>query len=104
PTYVEAARALAERMIREGGTNPSDRIKLAFRLAIARDPTTSELTVLSSLQDRHLADFAKDKAGAEKLLKVGEHPAPTGIDTTELAAWTSVARAILNLHETVTRE
>jgi hypothetical protein len=103
PTYVEAARAFAARVLRESGTDPLARIERAFRLALARPPRPEENAVLLSLVKRHHAEYAADPAAARALLGVGDEPPPPGIDPAELAAWTSAARVILNLHETITR-
>ena len=59
--------------------------------------------MLTELLSKHRAEFAKDAAGAKKLLAVGDWPAPKDVPAAELAAWTSVTRVILNLHETITR-
>jgi len=103
PTYVEAARVLAERMIREGGTTPAERINWAYRRAVSRKAKAEEAKLLIELHARHRADFTKDPQAARKLIGTGERPAPADLDAADLAAWTSVARVILNLHETITR-
>jgi hypothetical protein len=103
PTYVEASRVFAERlMLSAKGTEA--RIQLAFRLALTRPPSPAEVQVLSKLFAQHMQQYQKDKAGAETLLRVGDRPVTAGLDAVELAAWTSVTRVILNLHETITRE
>ena len=104
PTYIEAARVLAEKMIREGGTDPAKRIRYAFRLATARDPDAKELQVLRELERTDLAEYRHDKDAARKLVSVGENKADGKFDTADLAAWTTVASTILNLDETITRE
>jgi hypothetical protein len=103
PTYVEAARVLAARMIREAGTDPAARLDRVFRLALARPPRPEETAILTRLRLEHQAQYRDDPAVARDLAGIGETPAPTGIDPAELAAWTSVTRVILNLHETMTR-
>ena len=103
-TYVEAARALAERMLTEAGTSPRERIRFAFQLATARQPTEREMQSLSSGLDRRLAAFQADPESAKKLLHVGEKKISSEIDSTELAAYTITASVILNLDETVTKE
>ena len=109
PTYVESARAFAERIIRESGHGDSakqvirDRINHAFRLALSRSARPKELDVLTPLFQKHFDEYQIDKVAAEEFLKVALRPAPTDINPAELAAWTSVARVILNLHETITR-
>lgn len=61
------------------------------------------MKTLSSLLDKHLAGYAKDTAAAEALLKTGAAPDAANLNQSELAAWTHVARVLLNLHETITR-
>jgi hypothetical protein len=103
PTYVEAARALAERIMREGGAAPAERFAWAFNTVLSRPPGAEEAKVLTDLLAKHAARYAADKDAAKKLIATGARPAPTDIDAAELAAWTSVARTMLNLHETITR-
>jgi Protein of unknown function (DUF1553)/Protein of unknown function (DUF1549)/Concanavalin A-like lectin/glucanases superfamily/Planctomycete cytochrome C len=104
PTYVEAARAMAERTLREGGRDASSRIVYVFRLALARKPSTQEAKVLRDLLSQQMINYRKDGKAASELLRVGESKVDDKIDQTELAAWTMVASAILNLDETVTKE
>jgi len=103
PSYVEAARALAELMITQGGMSVGDRLHFAYMRALSRPPKPSEITILESLLNQSLADFNANPQAVRDFLSVGEKPVPGGVDTEQLAAWTTVARAILNLHETMTR-
>jgi hypothetical protein len=103
PTYVEAARALAERIIKDGGKTSAERLGYVCRLALSRDIKPAEQKVLTALYEKHLGEYSADKEAAQKLVKTGERPLPKDVDLAELAAWTSVARVILNLHETITR-
>ncbi len=103
PSYVEAARALAERIVTSGESSPESRIGYAYRQVLSRAAQPTEVQVLAGLYGKHLAQYRADRKAAEELLRVGERPAPSNIDPAELAAWTSVARVILNLHETITR-
>jgi hypothetical protein len=103
PSYVEAARALAERAAVEAGGSETARIAYAFRLATARRPTARETAVLRALLQRQLTTFRLNRSAAEELLRVGESPRRTRLDAAELAAWTMVASTILNLDETITR-
>lgn len=103
PTYVEASRAFALRILREGTGDLSQRLDWAFRQALGRSPRADETQVMLGLFGKHLAAYAADSAAAAKLLATGITPIPPGTSQPELAAWTNVARAILNLHETVTR-
>jgi hypothetical protein len=71
---------------------------------LSRDPTVDEASVLAKLLDKHRAEYTADSASAEALLKSsGESPVPDGVDHIDLAAWISIARTLLNLHETMTR-
>jgi hypothetical protein len=103
PTYVEASRVFAQRILREGGTTTEARMLWGFRTALSRKPRTEESKILSELLAKHLAEFGQDRKSAEALLAIGQSPAPKDVDPSELAAWTSVARTLLNLHETITR-
>jgi hypothetical protein len=104
PVYVEAARVFATRIIQAGGDTTPSRIRWAYRRAVSREPDADENAVLTKLLEKHRAEYAADPAAAEALLKSsGAAPVPDGIDRIELAAWTSIARTLLNLHETLTR-
>jgi len=103
PTYVEAARSFAERIVRDGGDNFPARLNYAYRRAISRDARSDEAALLEGLYQRHLAGYQADPKSAEELLHVGERPLPVNANLAELAAWTSVSRVIFNLHEMVTR-
>jgi hypothetical protein len=103
PTYVEAARALAARMITEGGDTPEQRAQWAWRQATSRPAKPDEIQLLVALYYKHLDRFTAEAKDAEEIVKVGFSPAPAVDSKSELAAYTSVARAILNLHETITR-
>ena len=103
PTYVEAARALAERTLREGGADFEGRLRHAYRLVLSRRPTGEEVKLLAGLYQEHLRQYQADRKAAEQLLQVGQRSVPRELDAATLAAWTSVARVLLNLHETITR-
>jgi hypothetical protein len=103
PTYVEAARVFAERILKEGGPATADRLDWAYRHAVSRNVKPEEVRLLSELFARHRAEFAQDPQAARRLVGTGDRPVPADLDAAELAAWTSVARVILNLHETITR-
>jgi hypothetical protein len=103
PTYVEAARVFAARILSECKGDAKQRITWAWQQALQRDPTADEMKTMSALFDKHLAEYRKDTAAAEALLKTGAAPVAKDLDKSELAAWTHVARVLLNLHETITR-
>jgi hypothetical protein len=103
PQFVEAARALALRMQKEGGNTPDARISWAWKLATGRTPTNTETKLLADLLAKHLNEFSNNAKQADSLLAIGYKPTPADFAKQEIAAYTSVARAILNLHETITR-
>ncbi len=102
-TFVEAARALAQRVMRTHD-GAHQRIALAFRLATARRPRADEARILLAGLGYHLDRFGRDPALATELLEMGEHPLDPERDPSELAAYTAIASLILNLDETITRE
>ncbi|MEZ6151507.1 MAG: DUF1553 domain-containing protein [Pirellulaceae bacterium] len=102
PTYVEAARALAFDTLEAAEDDPA-RIVWALRAVLARPPRAQELPILTELLEKHRSQFAADIDSAKQLLSVGDFTVPDDLDAAELAAWTSVARTLLNLHESVTR-
>ena len=103
PTYVEAARAFAARILNACQGNAAKRVEWAMQQALQRPPTAEETKTLSSLLSHHLAAYQKDPAAAEALLKTGAAAVAANLNKPELAAWTHVARVLLNLHETITR-
>jgi hypothetical protein len=102
--YVEASRALAQRMILEGGATPEERLTFAYRVVTSRRPTADELSVLTPLYQAQLAAFQTDKDGATKLVTYGDSKRDEKLDVSELAAWTMMANLVLNLDEAVTKE
>ncbi|MFN9603034.1 MAG: PSD1 and planctomycete cytochrome C domain-containing protein [Planctomycetota bacterium] len=102
PAYVEAARTYAESILRCEG-NDAARIDYAMKRALSRSVTAEESSVLMGLLEKHRNEYLADPAFAKEVAANGARPAATDLDPVELAAWTSVARVILNLHETITR-
>jgi hypothetical protein len=103
PTYVEASRAFAARILKESSGSTSDRIAWAWRVALQRPPRADELATVEQLLTKHLKIYHDKPTDAAALLKVGLAPPSAGVDPGELAAWTHVARVLLNLHEMITR-
>ncbi len=101
--YVEAARALAGRMMTEGGKTPQQRVEYALRRAVARTPAADEVSLLVDEYQVQLERYKKDAGSAKSLISVGDSRPNTALDPAELAAWTIVASVILNLDETVTK-
>ena len=104
PTYVEAARVLAERVFREAGVAPAERLTLAFRLVMARPPASEELALLMQSLDNYRARYTADRDAAQALLAVGESKSSAAAPEPELAAYAAVCMAIFNLDEAVTKE
>ncbi|MFQ3593280.1 MAG: PSD1 and planctomycete cytochrome C domain-containing protein [Gemmataceae bacterium] len=102
PTYVEAARVLAARTYRAAKDDQS-RLTWLYRQVLNRAPREAESKLLLGLVAQHTAEYAKDEPAAKAILSVGQAPVETD-SLAPLAAWTSVTRALLNLHETITRE
>ena len=103
PIYVESARAFAQRILASGKSKDEERVEWAIRDSLCRKVVSNESQLLLSLLNKHRAEYGADPAAADRLLSVGDYPIASDLNRTELAAWTSVARAILNLHETITR-
>ena len=104
PTYVEASRFLAQRMILEGGATTESRVQHGFQLLLARLPSAQELKILSASVERTLGDFELDPDAAKQLLTVGESKTDASIAPTELAAFTMLASSLLNLDETINKD
>ena len=103
-TYVEAARALAERMVHEGGEEPAERLAYGFRLTTARDPEAQERDVLLRAFRRALDRYRTESADALRLLEAGERPPDPSIEPVEYAAYATAANLMLNLDEVITKE
>ncbi len=103
PTYVEAARSFAARILTEGGSAVEPRLRWAWARALQRLPRADETALIQPLLEAHLAAYRADPAAAAALVATGEAARPEKIDPAELAAWTHVARVLLNLHEFITR-
>jgi FPC/CPF motif-containing protein YcgG len=104
PTFVEAARGLAERILREGGASDEERLAYAFLLAVCRAPDADERRMLGAFLEEQRALYEKEPALAQALLRQNGHaPVADDLDRVGWAAWTAVARALLNMDETITR-
>ncbi|MEY2983209.1 MAG: hypothetical protein RL562_3436 [Planctomycetota bacterium] len=102
PTFVEAARVFAARIVGWSGDD-EDRLARAFTTVVVREPRADEIEVLAEVLAEHRAAYRADEAAARELLGIGLAPPADGNPPAELAAWTSVARVLLNLHEGITR-
>lgn len=103
PQYFEAARALAERMIRDGGNSIEERLSYGFKLATTRAPGTEESRELVSVYQDYLAEYRQDSDAVKKLNSIGEFPSASDLDEIVLAVCTMVANIILNLDEVLNK-
>jgi hypothetical protein len=101
--YLEAARGLAERALREAGKAPDDRLMYLFRLATSRCPDATELAELKAAYAELHAHYARSPEAAQKLLSPGEPKAGPLHGPADLAAWTMIGNVILNLDEVITK-
>jgi hypothetical protein len=101
--YIECARALAERVLRESGPAQEDRLAYLFRLVTARRPDVREMNELAATLREHREEYARDVEAAKKLIALGETRPDATLKPSELAAWTMVANLILNLDEVVNK-
>ena len=99
PVYVEAAQALARKIVAEGGATTRDRLVFAFRTCTSRPPRDDELARLSGLYEQTLAKLQPQAEQARKLATEPLGPAPPGTNVAELATWTMVGNVLLNLDE-----
>jgi hypothetical protein len=103
PTFVEAAKILAgDVLAKQTAASDESRLESIYRRTLARVPKDKEKQSLIAFLGTQREVFKATPDDAKKLLATGLKPAPTG-DAVELAAWTSVCRVVLNLHETITR-
>ncbi|MDB6149849.1 MAG: hypothetical protein JWQ44_1297 [Chthoniobacter sp.] len=103
-TFVEAARALAERVLKQSGPGDSERLVYAFRLCTGRMPTEREAELLSVTLQRLRSQFGADAKGAQQLIAAGESKPDAQLDPAELASHAAFASLLLNLDETLSKE
>ena len=101
--FIEAARGLGTRMIRNGGENDTARIRHGFQLVTGRHPSPEELTILLRSLKIHQRTYANNRDLAAELIAVGESEPDHNLTASELAAYTAIANTLLNLDETITR-
>lgn len=103
PQFVEASRAFAERILREGGASPAERVAYAFETATAQLPSSRESALLLQMYESQLRHFKNGNGAAQQLIEVGDSAPDATLDANELAAWTMVANTILNMDSTITK-
>ena len=97
PQFVEAARKLGERIIKEGGATDETRVKWSFREVTGNFPTPEQLAILTELTTQQREFFTTKSSDSEALLKVGDSPPDPALDKTEIATFTALAQALLNM-------
>jgi hypothetical protein len=102
PTFVEAARVLAQNLLKSPARTDEERLQFAFQRTLARPIKSNELASLKKFLRAQREHLRNDREEPVKIQKVGLAPMPRDADPIELGAWTSVCRVILNLHETIT--
>jgi hypothetical protein len=100
-TFLEAARVLAQKIMREGGNTVEGRLTYAFERVVCRTPSASEMSVMRAAFDKRLARYQADPEEAKTLVKIGAAPTDRTLDPAELAAYTITASMLLNLDEVV---
>jgi hypothetical protein len=100
--FVEASRALGERLAKHTG-NDEAKLRWAFLEVVSREPTASEISVVTKSLARERTRYTQDALRAQTVLAVGESPRDAQIPAGEHAAWMQVATLLLNLSEAVTR-
>jgi hypothetical protein len=103
PVYVEAAQALARRIVREGGATPDERARYALRLCLCRPPLPEQVERVARLLESEHAHYRKDPKAAKVMATEPLGPPPAGTDAAELAAWTVVANVLLNMDAVLTK-
>jgi hypothetical protein len=103
--FVEAAQALGKRVVDEVQSgSPEERIRELYRLCVARAPKASEVEKIKTFYEAQLARFREKQADPAMVALRDPKVVPSGMDLPEVAAWTMVARTVMNLDETVTKE
>lgn len=103
PTYLEAARKLAEKVVNKGDKDELRLVRL-YRLVLSRDPNPSEQDTLLGLLRKSRERYQASPDKAARLLSIGASPRDTKLDAVELAAWTTLCSLVLNLDETITKD
>jgi hypothetical protein len=103
PTWVEAARALAEQALKQNN-EPNAAIAIAFKRVLAREPNAEEQKLLQSAYSKQLKHFQQNANAAQEILSVGTAPRDTSLNAEQHAAITALCLAILNLDEALTRQ
>jgi hypothetical protein len=101
--HFEAARALAERIIAEGGKEDATKLNWLFRTVLSRQPDAKEFSMITAALAKQRELYQRDPKAAEKAMQAGESTPKKVAAPAETAAWTLIVNLVLNLDETVTR-
>ena len=101
--HFEAARALAERVLADGGKTTDERLAFLYRTVLSRTPTTDETALLTASLQKQASLFTADPEAAKKVVTVGESKPKNVAPDIETAAWTMLANLVLNTDETLNR-
>ena len=101
PQFVEAARVLGEKLLKQFPQNEAARNREAFRALTGRSPDKTEAKILAKLYAEQKVEFEKNPEGAKKLLNTGESKRDESLSPTDFAAMTTVVSAIMNFDEFV---
>ncbi|GMW01385.1 MAG: hypothetical protein AMXMBFR84_25220 [Candidatus Hydrogenedentota bacterium] len=104
PTYTEASRQLAQRMILEGGDRSSERVRYGYKLVLAHEPSETKQQILLAGLNDYQSHFIRHADDAKAFVHVGDSEPDASIPEPELAAYTMLASVMLNLDEAITRE
>jgi hypothetical protein len=102
PTYVEAARKLAERVLLAKKSD-DERLTLIFKLILSRSPNADERTIVAALLQQSRTRFANNTEAAQKLLAIGHTKSDAAVTPAELAAWMTVVSTLMNLDEAISK-
>ena len=103
PSYVEAARVFAEQILSGEMTNDEERVTQAIQQALSREPNEQEINILTTLTQQQRAHYQTNPEAAKELIAIGLAPVNDSLDPIETAALLSATRAIMNMHEFITR-
>lgn len=101
--FVEAARQMAGKLLKQSFVSDRQRIIHAFRLATGRKPNEDEIELLTAALQQQSATFEQDGDAVNNLLQVGDSAIDLTLDPVRLASWTAFCRILLNLDETITK-
>jgi hypothetical protein len=111
PIFLECARALAMEIVAQGGASDADRLAFAVKRCLSRDPSAEEVKTLQAFVDKQRERFSKPDADPMALMVDDDKhkdelkaKIPQGMTAADMATWTSLARVVLNLDETITKE